>query len=108
MRVLSCIGASVCADQKSRTALGRQVARYRSLLTDWLKRDSRSLGDRSINPWRGDFVKTCIRVALPDEPQLGALPPSDRCNATPMQKNPRHFEMKAENRIWIITARRIT
>lgn len=39
----------------------------------WLKRDGRSLGDPSKNPWCGDFVETCIRMALPDEPLLGAL-----------------------------------
>jgi len=31
------------------------------------------LGDPSKNPWCGDFVETRIRVALPDEPLLGAL-----------------------------------
>jgi uncharacterized protein (TIGR02594 family) len=40
---------------------------------DWLKRDGRSLGDPSKNPWCGDLVETCIRVALPVEPLLGAL-----------------------------------
>ena len=40
---------------------------------DWLKRDGRSLGDPSKNPWCGDFVETCIRIGLPDEPLLGAL-----------------------------------
>jgi uncharacterized protein (TIGR02594 family) len=40
---------------------------------DWLKRDGRSLGDPSKDPWCGDFVETCIRIALPSEPLLGAL-----------------------------------
>lgn len=40
---------------------------------DWLKRDGRSLGDPSKNPWCDDFVETCIRMSLPDEPLLGAL-----------------------------------
>ncbi len=40
---------------------------------DWLKRDGRSLGDPSKNSWCGDFVETCIRMGLPDEPLLGAL-----------------------------------
>ena len=39
---------------------------------DWLVRDGRSLGDPSKNPWCGDFVETCIRMALPDESLLGA------------------------------------
>jgi len=40
---------------------------------DWLKRDGRSLSDPVKNPWCGDFVETCIRIALPNEPLLGAL-----------------------------------
>ena len=58
---------------EAKTALGRNEARDRSWLTDWLKRDGRSLGDPGKNPWCGDFVETCIRMALPDEPLLGAL-----------------------------------
>lgn len=58
---------------EARSALGRHEARDRSWLMDWLKRDGRSLGDPSRNPWCGDFVETCIRIALPDEPLLGAL-----------------------------------
>ena len=40
---------------------------------DWLKRNGRSLGDPSRNPWCGDIVETCIRMGMPDEPLLGAL-----------------------------------
>ena len=58
---------------EAKTALGRNEARDRSWLMDWLKRDGRSLGDPSKNPWCGDFVETCIRIGLPDEPLLGAL-----------------------------------
>jgi uncharacterized protein (TIGR02594 family) len=58
---------------EAKAALGRHEARDRSWLMDWLKRDGRSLGDPSKNPWCGDFVETCIRVALPDEPLFGAL-----------------------------------
>ncbi|WP_019956778.1 TIGR02594 family protein [Yoonia vestfoldensis] len=58
---------------EAKSAMGRHEARDRSWLIDWLKRDGRSLGDPSKNPWCGDFVETCIRVALPDEPLLGAL-----------------------------------
>lgn len=58
---------------EAKAALGRHEARDRSWLMDWLKRDGRSLGDPSRNPWCGDFVETCIRIALPDEPLLGAL-----------------------------------
>lgn len=55
------------------SALGRHEVRDRSWLMAWLKRDGRTLGDPAKNPWCGDFVETCIRVALPDEPLLGAL-----------------------------------
>jgi uncharacterized protein (TIGR02594 family) len=58
---------------EAKSALGRNEARDRSWLMDWLKRDGRSLGDPGKTPWCGDFVETCIRVALPDEPLLGAL-----------------------------------
>ena len=58
---------------EANSALGRHEARDRFWLMDWLKRDGRSLGDPSKNPWCGDFVETCIRMALPDEPLLGAL-----------------------------------
>ncbi len=58
---------------EARSALGRHEARDRGWLMDWLTRDGRSLGDPSKTPWCGDFVETCIRVALPKEPLLGAL-----------------------------------
>lgn len=58
---------------EAKPALGRHEARDRSWLIDWLKRNGRSLGDPSKNPWCGDFVETCIRMDLPDEPLLGAL-----------------------------------
>ena len=58
---------------EAKTALGRNEARDRSWLMDWLKRDGRTLGDPAKNPWCGDFVETCIRMGLPNEPLLGAL-----------------------------------
>jgi uncharacterized protein (TIGR02594 family) len=58
---------------EARSALGRHEVRDRSWWINWLKRDGRSLGDPSKNPWCGDFVETCIRVTLPDELLLGAL-----------------------------------
>ena len=58
---------------EAKTALGRNEARDRTWLMDWLKRDGLTLGDPSRNPWCGDFVETCIRMGLPDEPLLGAL-----------------------------------
>ena len=58
---------------EAKTALGRNEARDRTWLMDWLKRDGRSLGDLGKNPWCGDFVETCIRKGLPEEAPLGAL-----------------------------------
>jgi uncharacterized protein (TIGR02594 family) len=58
---------------EAKTALGRNEARDRTWLMDWLKRDGRTLGDPGKNPWCGGFVETCIRMGLPDEPLLGAL-----------------------------------
>ena len=58
---------------EAKTALGRNEARDRTWLIDWLRRDGRSLGDPSRKPWCGDFVETCIRMGLPDEPLLGPL-----------------------------------
>ena len=58
---------------EARSALGRHEARDRFWLMHWLKRDGRSLADPARNAWCGDFVETCIRIALPDEPLLGVL-----------------------------------
>ncbi len=58
---------------EAKSALGRNEARDGTWLMNWLKRDGRSLGDPGKNPWCGDFVETCIRIGLPDEPLLGAL-----------------------------------
>ena len=58
---------------EAKSALGRHEVRDRFWLMAWLKRDGRSLGDPSKSPWCGDFVETCIRMPLPDEPLLGAL-----------------------------------
>lgn len=37
-------------------------------LKDFLKSDGHALGDPAVLPWCADFVETCIRLALPDEP----------------------------------------
>ena len=58
---------------EAKAALGRNEARDRTWLMDWLKRDGRTLGDPGKNPWCGDLVETCIRMALPEEPLLSAL-----------------------------------
>jgi hypothetical protein len=58
---------------EAKSAPGRHEARDRSWPMIWPKRGGHSLGDPSKNPWCGDFVETCIRIGLPDEPLLGAL-----------------------------------
>jgi hypothetical protein len=72
---------------EAKTALGRHEARGRSWLMDWLKRDGRTLGDPSKNPWCGDFLETCIRVALPGEPMFGALAATEPMLITQPFKN---------------------
>ena len=67
------IGASLPWITEAKSALGKHEARDRNWLMAWLKQDGRSLGDPGKNPWCGDFVETCIRIALPAEPLLGAL-----------------------------------
>jgi uncharacterized protein (TIGR02594 family) len=44
-----------------------------SALRQWLRSDGHTLGDPATYPWCGDFVETCIRLALPQEPFPGAL-----------------------------------
>lgn len=40
-------------------------------LGDFLRSDGHALGDPAVFPWCGDFVETCIRLALPREPFTG-------------------------------------
>ena len=42
-------------------------------LYDFLRSDGKTLGDPRKLPWCGDFVDTCLRLALPDEPRPGRL-----------------------------------
>lgn len=53
--------------------LGRHEVTDNSFLRRWLKSDGKTLGDPAQLPWCGDFVETCIRLALPSEPFPGAL-----------------------------------
>ena len=57
---------------------GRKVynlheVRDNAALRKWLISDGKTLGDPKALPWCGDFVETCIKRALPDEPFVGAL-----------------------------------
>ena len=58
---------------EARKVLGLHEVRDNSRLRKWLGSDGHALGDPAKLPWCGDFVETCIRIALPDEPLLGAL-----------------------------------
>ncbi len=44
-----------------------------SKLYAWLRSDGKTLGDPRQLPWCGDFVDTCLRLTLPDEPRPHAL-----------------------------------
>lgn len=58
---------------EARRVLGRHEVRDNNWLRSWLKSDGRTLGDPAKLPWCGDFVETCIRLALPSESLPGAL-----------------------------------
>lgn len=47
---------------------GLQEGRDNSTLRTFLKSDGKTLGDPAKLPWCGDFVETCIALALPKEP----------------------------------------
>lgn len=53
--------------------LGRHEVRDNGWLSKWLKSDGKTLGDPAKLPWCGDFMETCIRIALPAETFPGAL-----------------------------------
>lgn len=62
---------------EARRVLGRHEARDNGWLRKWLRSDGKTLGDPAKLPWCGDFVETCIRLALPAEPfpaELGQNP----------------------------------
>lgn len=58
---------------EAKRLLGRHEVRDNGWLRTWLKSDGRTLGDPAKLPWCGDFVETCIRLALPGEPLPGDL-----------------------------------
>ena len=58
---------------EARRVLGRHEGRDNGFLQKWLKSDGKTLGDPAKLPWCGDFVETCIRIALPSEPFPGDL-----------------------------------
>lgn len=52
----------------ARDKLGLHETIDNKALKEFLKSDGRTLGDPSKLPWCGDFVQTCIAIALPNEP----------------------------------------
>lgn len=79
--LLATAGRPVLADHvadlpwmvEAKRLLGRHEVRDNSWLRTWLKSDGKTLGDPSRLPWCGDFVETCIRLALPAEAFTGSL-----------------------------------
>lgn len=49
---------------------GLHEVRNKSVLSSFLKLGKGTIGDPSVTPWCGDFVETCIAVALPNEQVL--------------------------------------
>ncbi len=47
---------------------GLHETRNHSILAKFLRSDGKTLGDPRKLPWCGDFVETCIALALPSEP----------------------------------------
>ena len=62
---------------EAKKVMGLHEAHDNAALRKFLKEDGRTLGDPAELPWCGDFVQTCIRLALPDE----VFPPA-------LEKNP--------------------
>lgn len=58
---------------RAESMLGAHEVRDNGWLRRFLGSDGRALGDPAKFPWCGDFVETCIRLELPNEPFPGAL-----------------------------------
>lgn len=59
--------------QEAKRVMGRHETRDSAFLKKWLKSDGKTLGDPAQLPWCGDFVETCLRLALPAEPFSGRV-----------------------------------
>lgn len=59
--------------EEGRKVFGLHEVRDNAALVAWLRSDRKALGDPAALPWCGDYVETCIKNALPDEPFTGAL-----------------------------------
>ena len=52
---------------EARRVMGLHERTHNRRLRDFLRSDGPTLGDPAKLPWCGDFVETCIRLALPSE-----------------------------------------
>ena len=53
--------------------MGLHERTHFSRLFAWLRSDGAAVGDPRQLPWCGDFVETCIKLTMPDEPFTGRL-----------------------------------
>ena len=58
---------------EGRKVIGLHETRDNAKLAAWLYSDGARLGDPKALPWCGDYVETCIKRALPNEPFTGNL-----------------------------------
>jgi uncharacterized protein (TIGR02594 family) len=56
-----------------KSVFGLHEARDKARLQTWLKSDGHTLGSPTDWPWCGDAVETAVKLALPNEPFVGAL-----------------------------------
>lgn len=54
----------------AQSKLGLHEVRNNKELKTFLKSDGVTLGDPAVLPWCGDFVETCIAIAMPQEPMV--------------------------------------
>lgn len=52
---------------------GWHEVRDNTRLRAWLRSDNKTLGDPAALPWCGDAAETAMKLALPNEPFVGAL-----------------------------------
>lgn len=57
----------------ARDNLGLNETRDNAALRRFLSSDRSTLGDPAKLPWCGDFVESCMKLALPDEPFTGKV-----------------------------------
>lgn len=62
------VGVDLPWIKEAETMIGRHEVMDSEDLRAWLRKDGATLGDPAKLPWCGDFVETCIKLALPKEP----------------------------------------